>query len=86
MPLGDSDSLIRDSINILSTIQKPTVESLPIYQVSKFNYCLSKYNFNTVEPLSKVHFGTSHFVPCRETVLFSEVENVLHIHLRKCPL
>ncbi len=29
---------------------------------------------NTVEPLSKGHFGTSHFVPSREAVLFSEVE------------
>ncbi len=28
----------------------------------------------TVEPPSKGHFGTSHFVPCREVVLFSEVE------------
>ena len=37
----------------------------------------------------KGHFGTNHFVPCREAVLFSEVENVLHIHFWgywKCPL
>ncbi len=27
-----------------------------------------------MEPLSKGHFWTSHFVPCREAVLFSEVE------------
>ncbi len=45
----------------------------------------------TVEPLSKGHFVTSHFVPCREAVLFSEVENVLHIIIHfwgywKCPL
>ncbi len=44
---------------------------------------------DTMEPLNKGHFGTSHFVPCREAVLFSEVENVLHIHFWgywKCPL
>ncbi len=34
-----------------------------------------------MEPPSKRHFGTSHFVPCREVVLFLEVENVLHIHM-----
>ncbi len=28
----------------------------------------------TVEPPSKGHFGTSHFVPCMEVVLFSEFE------------
>ncbi len=28
----------------------------------------------TVGPPSKGHVGTSHFVPCREVVLFSEVE------------
>ncbi len=32
----------------------------------------------TVEPLSKGHFGTSHLVPCREVLLFTEVENVVH--------
>ncbi len=37
----------------------------------------TKANY-TMEPPSKGHYGTSHFVPCRETVLFSEVENVLH--------
>ncbi len=40
---------------------------------------------HVVEPMSKRHFGTSHFV----AVLFSEVENVLHIHFWgywKCPL
>ena len=31
----------------------------------------------TVEPPNKGHFGTSHFVLCREGVLFSEVKNVL---------
>ncbi len=31
------------------------------------------YN-GSIELLSKGHFGTSHFVPCREVVLFSEVE------------
>ncbi len=31
----------------------------------------------TVELLSKGHFGASCFVPCREAVLISEVENVL---------
>ncbi len=30
--------------------------------------------YGTMEPKSKGHFGTSHFVPCREAVLFSEVE------------
>ena len=34
----------------------------------------------TVEPSSKGHFETSHFVPCREVVLFLEVENVLIAH------
>ncbi len=33
---------------------------------------LIDYNY-TVAP-SKGHFGISHFVPCREVVLFSEVE------------
>ena len=33
----------------------------------------------TVEPLSKGHFGISHFVLCREVVLFSEVKNILMI-------
>ncbi len=46
-------------------------------------------NNSTVEPPIKGHLGTSHFVPCREVILFSEVENVLHIHVhfwgyRKC--
>ena len=43
----------------------------------------------TVEPPSKGHFWTNHFVICREAVLFSEVENLLHIHFEgygKCPL
>ncbi len=43
----------------------------------------------TVEPPNKGHFGTNHSVTCRDAVLFSEVENVLHIHFwgyRKCPL
>ena len=31
----------------------------------------------TVEPLNKGHFGTSHFVLCKEAVLCSEVKNVL---------
>ncbi len=31
----------------------------------------------TLEPLSKGQFGTSHFVPCREAVLFSEVSNII---------
>ncbi len=35
----------------------------------------------TVEPSSKGHFETSHFVPCREVVLFLEVENVLIAHV-----
>ena len=30
-------------------------------------------------PLSKGHFGISHFVLCREVVLFLEVKNVLTI-------
>ncbi len=29
---------------------------------------------STMAPLSKGYFGASHFVPCREVVLFSEVE------------
>ncbi len=28
----------------------------------------------TVDPQRKGHFGISHFIPCRESVLFSEVE------------
>ena len=32
------------------------------------------YSTCTVEPPSKGHFGNSHFVPCRDVVLFSEVE------------
>ncbi len=32
-----------------------------------------------MEPLSKGHFGTSHFVPCREAVVFSKI-NLLHIY------
>ncbi len=43
----------------------------------------------TVEPPSKGHCGISDFVPCRKAVLFSEVENVLHIQFWrywKCPL
>ena len=32
---------------------------------------------STVEPPNKGHFGTSHFVLCREAVFFSEVKNVL---------
>ena len=31
----------------------------------------------TVEPLNKGHFGTSHFVLCRDVVLSLEVDNVL---------
>ncbi len=40
-------------------------------------------NMSTViveEPPNKGHFGTSHFVHCREVVLFSEFVSVLHVH------
>ena len=33
--------------------------------------------WNTVEPPNKGHFGTSHFVLCRDVVLSLEVDNVL---------
>ena len=43
----------------------------------------------TVEPPNKGHFGTSHFVFCREVVLFSDVKNVLlqwERGIEQCPL
>ena len=42
-----------------------------------------------VGPLSKRHFGISHFVLCREVVLFLEVKNLLMVWERgpkECPL
>ena len=55
------------------------------------NYLDEFLAITTVEPPSKGHFGANHFVPCREVVLFSEVENVLHTCIcfwgyGRCPL
>ncbi len=53
------------------------------YTIARFSIIFVMIHFtSTVEPSSKGHFGTSHFVSCRKAVLFSEVENVLHIHFR----
>ena len=34
VPLSAADSFTNDAVSMLSTIQKPTLDSLPIYQVS----------------------------------------------------
>ncbi len=56
----------------------PGINGVCYRGIQSFNYILSLSThyviIHTVEPLSKGHFGTSHFVPCREVVLFSEVE------------
>ena len=39
--------------------------------------CEVSFKYYTVEPLKKGHFGANSFVPCREVVPISEVNNTL---------
>ena len=70
-----SDSSIIMFITLLCTNYSYSIPFLMSNQ-SWIHYQLTMYIIidSTVEPPSKGHFGTSHFVPCREAVLFLEVE------------
>ena len=63
-------------------VAEPYLEPTIIEQVPEVTG--GRNTIDTVEPPNKGHFGTSHFVLCREVVLFSEVKNVL-VQWEGCP-
>ncbi len=44
--------------------------------MSFFKLMIAFNTYSTVEPLSRGHFRATYCVPCREAVLFSEVDNL----------
>ena len=70
-------SLITSIATIMYRIYLDAASPLPVPSQALDSY--------TVEPTTKGHFGISHFVLCREVVLFSEIKNVLANAMGKGP-
>ena len=64
---GDFDSALEEELCLLWDASMNSVRSIIEF---------SPHYLSTVMPPNKGHFGASHVVLCRETVLFSEVQNV----------